>query len=71
MEATVEEKKAKSKRSSGGACSQLPSLEDMIGGEEREMRGGAVEGEGGEFGEDEEGVGVSGVAGLDGLEVEE
>lgn len=43
----------------------------MIGGEEREMRGGAAEGEGGELGEDEAGVRVGGVAGLDGLEVEE
>lgn len=43
----------------------------MIGGEDREMRGGVAEGEGGEFGEDEAGVRVCGVAGLVGLEVEE
>lgn len=41
----------------------------MIGGEEREV-GGAAD-KRGELGEDEMGIGVGGVAGLDGLEVEE
>jgi hypothetical protein len=45
-------------------------FEDVIGGEEREMRV-ATERETGELAKDEGRIGVGGVTGLDGLEVEE